>query len=454
MEHDHEQRSRSELCRVMAAVYGRGWCDGTGGNFSCLLSRAPLQLLMAPSGVHKGDVSPGQLIVVDGAGAVVQGEGRASAETLLHLAIVEQTGAGAVLHSHSHAATLLSQRIGRDQPGELLLEGLEMLKGLEGITTHATGVAVPVLPNDQDLARLSAAASPLLAHAPHGLLIAGHGLYAWGRDLATARRHLEILEFLLEQRWRDLLLDPLSLQPTRIGGIDHVLLDIEGTTCPVSFVSEVLFPYAAERLEPYLQEHEQEPELQQLLDDVRRSWHADTAAAAAGLPFAPEGSVAPYLRWLISVDRKLTALKDLQGLIWSDGYACGALQGPLFADVAPALRRWKHQGLGLSVYSSGSVAAQRLLYGHSQAGDLRELFDGWYDTRHGAKQEVSSYAGIAAGLGIAAERILFISDSNAELRAAHAAGLQVLFSRRPGNGQAPDAGFEKIETFSTLQLRR
>lgn len=454
MQHDHEQQSRKQLCRVMAAIHGRGWCDGTGGNFCSLLGRAPLQLLMAPSGVHKGEVSPEQLIVVDGAGAVVRGTGHASAETLLHLAIVKQTGAGAVLHSHSQAATLLSQRIGREQPCELVLEGLEMLKGLEDITTHATGVALPVLPNDQNLARLSNAAGPLLPHAPHGLLIAGHGLYAWGRDLATAHRHLEILEFLLEQRWRELLLAPESLQPTRLQGINHVLLDIEGTTCPLTFVSEVLFPYAAERLESYLQQHEQDAELQQLLANVRQAWQTDSEAAAAGLPFAAGVTVGPYLRYLISVDRKLTALKDLQGLIWSDGYASGALQGPLFVDVAPALRRWKREGLGLSVYSSGSVAAQQLLYGHSQAGDLRELFEGWFDTRSGAKQEASSYTGIAAALGVTAKRILFISDSNAELHAARTAGMQVLFSNRRDNLQVPEAGFEKIDTFSTLQLSR
>jgi len=238
-----------QLTHAMASIHRRGWCDGTGGNFSCVLEREPLKLLMAPSGVHKGRVRPEELIVVDGDAQVRRGSGKASAETLLHLAIVESTGAGAVLHTHSQAATLLSLRIGRERAGELLLADLEMLKGLEGVHTHATGVALPVLPNDQNLAQLSAAARPLLQEAPHGLLIAGHGLYAWGKDLPTAERHLEILEFLLEQRWRQLLLEPDALQPRVVEGISHILLDIEGTTCPVSFVGQVLFPYAAERLE-------------------------------------------------------------------------------------------------------------------------------------------------------------------------------------------------------------
>jgi len=447
-----EAHLRHDLSRIMAGLYGRGWCDGTGGNFSAVLTHEPLQLLMAPSGVHKGEVTPEQLIVVQADGTVQNGQGRASAETLLHLAIVRATGAGAVLHTHSQAATLLSQRLGREQPAELLLEGLEMLKGLQGQTSHESAVAVPVLPNDQDLQRLSERAQPLLTEAPHGLLIAGHGLYAWGADLATARRHLEILEFLLEQRWRQLLLEPQGLQPLPIGGIEQVLLDIEGTTCPVSFVSTVLFPYAASHLEGYLQQHGHELRLHELLNAVRQAWAQDADAANAGLTCTATGSLVPYLQWLISVDRKLTSLKDLQGMIWADGYANGALQGPLFADVAPALRRWRRAGLNLNVYSSGSVAAQQLLYAHSNAGDLCPLFSSWFDTRIGAKSESSSYLAIAKQLDCQPERILFISDAEVELIAAREAGLQVLWCERPGNHQRAASGFEKIKDFSSLQL--
>ena len=196
------------LSAAMAAIHRRGWCDGTGGNFSCVLAREPLRLLMAPSGVHKGAVAPDQLIEVDGHGAVVRGQGKASAETALHLAIVEQCGAGAVLHTHSQAGTLLSEWA--LPQGHLELRDLEMLKGLAGITTHACSVRIPVLANDQNLQRLSGLAAPLLPQAPQGLLIAGHGLYAWGDTLSSAQRHLEILEFLLEQRWRQLLLRALA----------------------------------------------------------------------------------------------------------------------------------------------------------------------------------------------------------------------------------------------------
>ena len=222
-----------ELTAAMAAIHARGWCDGTGGNFSCVLQRDPLQLLMAPSGVDKGQVQPADLIVVDAAGQVLEGTGKASAETALHLEIVGRCGAGAVLHTHSQAGTLLSRRaladpgrpaLGQDPArcdGVVRVEGLEMLKGLEGISTHATSIEIPVLANDQNLPRLSQRAGPLLGDAPQGLLIAGHGLYAWGPSLSQAIRHLEILEFLLEQSWRQLLLDALMARPEPGQAISH-----------------------------------------------------------------------------------------------------------------------------------------------------------------------------------------------------------------------------------------
>jgi methylthioribulose-1-phosphate dehydratase len=196
------------LCGAMGEIHRRGWCDGTGGNFSCVLEADPIRLLMAPSGVHKGSVAPIDLIQVNREGHVVLGNGKASAETALHLEIVKTCGAGAVLHTHSQAGTLLSQWACRQ--GRLHLSSLEMLKGLDGIKTHDCSVDVPVLANNQNLSELSAQARPLLRDAPHGLLIAGHGLYAWGRNLGSAMRHLEILEFLLEQRWRQLLLESIQ----------------------------------------------------------------------------------------------------------------------------------------------------------------------------------------------------------------------------------------------------
>ncbi len=453
------------LSATMAAIHSRGWCEGTGGNFSCVLQRQPLRLLMAPSGVDKGAVAPEDLIVVDGQGAVLRGRGRASAETELHLALVNTCGAGAVLHTHSQAGTLLSQHYAPSGVAVafLHLHDLEMLKGLEGITSHASSIALPVLANDQDLQRLRSVAEPHLRAAPYGLLIAGHGLYAWGRDLPTARRHLEILEFLLEQHWRQLLLKALASSggagrvsvtdgPVKRDGVSHVLLDIEGTACPVSFVAGTLFPYAAQQLAGFLQARREEAAVQDLLAEVEAAWAEDPDPAAQGLRATSSGDLLSYLQWLIRHDRKLTPLKELQGLIWEQGYQSGALQGPLYEDVPAALRHWHDAGLVLAVYSSGSVAAQQLIYGYSNAGDLRPLFSAWFDTRIGPKQQPESYRRIAEELRVAPSRMLFISDALAECEAAASSGMQVVFSDREGNPRRDPGPFERISSFNALKL--
>lgn len=230
--------------------------------------------------------------------------------------------------------------------------------------------------------------------------------------------------------------------------ITHLLLDIEGTTCPVSFVAEVLFPYARQALGPFLQRHGAEPEVAALLQEVEAAWRQDPHPEAQAL--GKTGDLGAYLEWLIDHDIKLTPLKDLQGRIWADGYGSGAITAPLFADVAEALRRWHGAGLQLAVYSSGSVPAQQLLYRHSNSGDLTGLFSHWFDTRVGAKQQPDSYRKIAEAMGVEPSGVLFISDALAELEAAHGAGMAVLLSDRPGNPNRDSGPFERISDYSQL----
>ena len=239
-----------------------------------------------------------------------------------------------------------------------------------------------------------------------------------------------------------------------IRGCSHLLLDIEGTTCPVSFVAGSLFPYAARRLESFLGSQQQDPEVQRLLGAVEKAWRQDDDPEAQALWRNRDEPMpaAAYLQLLIQKDRKLTALKELQGMVWRAGYANGELVAPLFDDVAPALERWHHQGVVLAVYSSGSVEAQQLLYGHSKGGDLRGLFSYWFDTRSGAKQEPHSYTGIAKVMEVAPERVLFISDSLAECEAAEAVGMAVLFSDRESNPHRQAGGFARISDYSSLIL--
>jgi enolase-phosphatase E1 len=234
--------------------------------------------------------------------------------------------------------------------------------------------------------------------------------------------------------------------------ISHVLLDIEGTTCPVSFVAETLFPYAAKHLGSFVKSHGGEAAVAELLTAAEGSWKQDSNPEAQDLLADPGADVITYLQLLIKQDRKLTELKDLQGLVWAKGYASGDLKGPLFADVTPALRRWHQQGTVLAVYSSGSVAAQQLLYGHTTEGDLRSLFSHWFDTRTGAKQDVASYLAISEAMGVEDSKILFISDSLLECEAAHAADMQVLFSDREGNPGRDNGPFERIRSYEDLQV--
>lgn len=187
-----------QLAEAGRGFYARGWVLGTSGNFSAVLSREPLQLLITPSGADKGRLEPSQFLTVDAHGKSSSSDGKPSDETLLHLAIVRQRGAGAVLHTHSVWSTMLSEAFAAD--GGLWISGYEMQKGLEGVRSHTHREWLPILENSQDLPALSAEASRVLQEKPdaHGLLLRAHGLYTWGADLAEARRHVEILEFLLE----------------------------------------------------------------------------------------------------------------------------------------------------------------------------------------------------------------------------------------------------------------
>lgn len=188
------------LCDVIAELHASGWAQGTGGNMSVTLSHEPLRLLITRSGRDKRRLDPRDDLVVVGADALATADwpGRPSAETRLHIAIAETLGAGSTLHTHSVAATLLGEHFLSE--GGFSLTGYEMLKGLEGVRTHEATVHVPVLANSQDMVALGAEVRELLRSKEglHGFLLAGHGLYTWGKTLEEAHRHVEIFEFLFE----------------------------------------------------------------------------------------------------------------------------------------------------------------------------------------------------------------------------------------------------------------
>ncbi|MDY4368985.1 acireductone synthase [Pectobacterium brasiliense] len=195
--------------------------------------------------------------------------------------------------------------------------------------------------------------------------------------------------------------------------INAIVTDIEGTTSDIRFVHSVLFPYARERLADIVRQHGSDPEIAQALDALRQE---------LGQPDADSETLIAALNQFMDEDRKSTALKLLQGIIWRTGYRNGDFQGHLYPEVATQLAAWQQQGLRLYVYSSGSVEAQQLLFGYSNAGDLRPLFSDYFDTRVGAKRETGSYRTIAQAIGLPAEQLLFLSDIRQELDAAQEAG--------------------------------
>jgi methylthioribulose-1-phosphate dehydratase len=198
-----------ELVRLGTDFHRRSWMLGTSGNLSAVTSRDPLRVAITASSIDKGRMSAGQILEIDGDGRMLSGTGgRPSAETLLHLEVIRSRGAGAVMHTHSVWTTVLSDY--HHDHGGFHIEGYEMLKGLEGIQTHEHKEWIPVLENSQDMAALSVQANRVLVAHPevHGFLVRRHGMYTWGKDLATAARHVEILEFLMEAVGRRQMMEP------------------------------------------------------------------------------------------------------------------------------------------------------------------------------------------------------------------------------------------------------
>ena len=224
--------------------------------------------------------------------------------------------------------------------------------------------------------------------------------------------------------------------------ISHILLDIEGTTCPVSFVTETLFPYAKSELKSFLDRHRNDPLINQLIDNADDEWIQDNSEDSTKLRLQLKKEqqvkhlkIESYLQLLIKADKKSTTLKDIQGKIWKEGYTTGRITSELFEDADENLKRWHKQGYRLSVYSSGSVEAQHLLYKYTNKGDIENLFSHWFDTHIGNKKDPSSYTEIASVMGCKPQNILFISDNSDECDAARSAGLGTLYSMRDGNPQ-------------------
>jgi len=230
-----------------------------------------------------------------------------------------------------------------------------------------------------------------------------------------------------------------------------VLLDIEGTTTPIAFVHEVLFSYARDHVRSFLAKNIDADEVRADIALLRDENAVDVGEKRYPVLLAPATeieSIASYVEWLIGCDRKSTGLKSLQGKIWKQGYADGSLKSQVFSDVPRALKRWHEAGVSVFIFSSGSVLAQKLLFAHTEAGDLTKYISGYFDTNVGKKVEAESYRQIAKAMEMEPGEIVFISDVVSELEAAAEAGMQTLLSIRPGNSEA--AWTDEIREFGEI----
>ncbi len=240
------------------------------------------------------------------------------------------------------------------------------------------------------------------------------------------------------------------------GAIRGILLDIEGTTSSISFVHDVMFPYAAEHLDAFLDANWNRPEVQSACDAIAEdAGHRSLAEWSESCKIAPQALVREEVRRQMDRDAKATGLKALQGLIWEVGFRSGQMQAHVYPDVLPAIHSWRTRGYSVRIYSSGSIAAQKLFFGHVRdAGDCLALFDGHYDTTFGGKKDSASYRRIAQDWGLPPQAILFLSDVAEELTAASAIGMRAIASVRPGNRPLPEGfplptihRFDQVDAF-------
>ncbi len=223
--------------------------------------------------------------------------------------------------------------------------------------------------------------------------------------------------------------------------IKAIVTDIEGTTSSLAFVNEVLFPYARANLAAYVRLHTTEPQVKSALEE---------SCKEAGAELDTEQLITQLIQW-IDEDKKVTPLKSLQGLLWEAGYQAGAFKGHIYKDAAAHLKAWKAKGLDLYIYSSGSVHAQKLLFTHTEYGDLTPLFSGYFDTHIGGKKDQESYHKIAQQIGIPANQLLFLSDIKEELDAAKAAGFKTVWLTRDSTPD-PQAVHTQISSFDDVVL--
>ncbi|XP_016476153.2 putative bifunctional methylthioribulose-1-phosphate dehydratase/enolase-phosphatase E1 1 [Nicotiana tabacum] len=492
----------AELCRHF---YNQGWVSGTGGSITIKVHDdsipKPQQLIvMSPSGVQKERMVEEDMYVLSSNGSVLSAPlakpypykpPKCSDCAPLFLKAYEMRNAGAVIHSHgmeSCIVTMLNPLL-----KEFRITHMEMIKGIQG-HGYYDELVVPIIENTAHERELTESLTEAIKAYPKttAVLVRNHGIYVWGDSWISAKTQAECYHYLFDAAiklnqlgldWTTPTHGPIhnsngALSSTRnvktsakVGGLSLsgdieplwrcVVLDIEGTTTPISFVTDVLFPYARDNVGRHLDATYDSAETQEDIKLLRAQVQADLENGVVGAVPIPSddagkeeviAALVTNVEAMIKADRKITALKELQGHIWQTGFQNNELEAVVFDDVPEALERWTALGLKVYIYSSGSRLAQRLIFGYTNYGDLRKYLCGFFDTTVGNKRETKSYTEITASLGVDnPSEILFVTDVYQEAIAAKAAGLEVIISVRPGNGPLPENhGFRTITSFSEI----
>lgn len=378
-----------------------------------------------------------------------------------------------MLHSHGVSCNLVTLLFA--DKSEFRITRQEMIKGIDGYG-YFDELVIPIIENTAWEHELADSLGEAIAKYPKAcaVLVRQHGMYVWGNTWEQAKRHGECLHYLFEVMIKAHGLGLTGLISNQaIGtkrsysnndeesvakkgrGHKHVLLDIEGTISPISFVKEVLFPYSIANVRNYLQNNWDNAKTQSIVRDMAEVAQLESAKKQDPPSISSEATldeVVNFVEWLVARDRKVGPLKTLQGLIWESGYASGALVGQLFDDVEGNLKRLSDSGVKVSIYSSGSRHAQQLLFHYSNRGDVRKYLTCYFDTKVGLKVEKNSYSEIALTLGVNdPSEIVFVTDILAEAIAAKAAGMDAVISVRPGNGAITEShDFPVITNFDNL----
>ncbi|CAH9115679.1 unnamed protein product [Cuscuta europaea] len=480
----------SDLCRHF---YTQGWVSGTGGSITIKvhddsIPRSQQLIVMSPSGVQKERMVDEDMYVLSPSGLIVSEPSakpypykppKCSDCGPLFLKAYEMRNAGAVIHSHGMESCLVTMM--NPSAKEFRITHMEMIKGIQG-HGYYDELVVPIIENTAHERELTDSLVEAMKAYPKttAVLVRNHGIYIWGDSWISAKTQAECYHYLFDAAiklnqlgldWATSTHGPIrkpigafgSLHNSRISRASRrcILLDIEGTTTPISFVSDVLFPYARDNVGRHLNitydTAETRDDIKLLRAQVKEDLDKGIADAVA-VPAEDAGkeevvaAVVTNVDSMIKADRKITSLKQLQGHIWRTGFQNNELEAIVYDDVPEALEKWNALGIKVYIYSSGSRLAQRLLFGNTEYGDLRNYLSGFFDTTVGNKKETKSYVEITQTLGVDnPSEILFVTDVYQEAAAAKSAGLEVIISVRPGNAPLPENNeFRMVKTFADI----